>query len=341
MTTSKETEKKPLKLNRPGRLELKKTVETGQVRQSFSHGRSKAVTVEVKRKRTFAPGAGGRMREVTRGGALEGGDPAGAAAAAQVEGALAELAQEPARQLTEAERAVRMRALETAKHEEEARRLREAEEAEERAKQEAEAKRIAEEEAKRKEAEDAARAVEEAARPAEPEAEPEPAAAVEAAAATPAARAKARDREEEESAGRAKARKTQTPKASPNRRGEGRRRQKLTISRALEEDDQERQRSLTSLRRQRERQRALERQANQPPSRVIRGSSSAGGHYRPRAGQSYGRAGRRSGQSPDEAGRHGHDQSDHRCRHGIAGDRRVRSSDAAHLRFGCGARNDG
>ena len=68
MTTSKETEKKPLKLNRPGRLELKKTIETGQVRQSFSHGRSKAVTVEVKRKRTFAPGAGGRMREVTKAG---------------------------------------------------------------------------------------------------------------------------------------------------------------------------------------------------------------------------------------------------------------------------------
>ena len=31
------------------RLELKKTVETGMVRQSFSHGRSKAVTVEVKK----------------------------------------------------------------------------------------------------------------------------------------------------------------------------------------------------------------------------------------------------------------------------------------------------
>ena len=62
MTTSNEKEqKKPLKLSRPGKVELKKTVETGQVRQSFSHGRSKAVTVEIKRSRTFAPGAGGRM----------------------------------------------------------------------------------------------------------------------------------------------------------------------------------------------------------------------------------------------------------------------------------------
>jgi translation initiation factor IF-2 len=34
-------------------LQLRKTVETGQVRQNFSHGRSKAVLVEVKRKRSF------------------------------------------------------------------------------------------------------------------------------------------------------------------------------------------------------------------------------------------------------------------------------------------------
>ena len=66
MTTSEETEKKkPLSLGQPGKLKLKKTVETGQVRQSFSHGRSRAVMVEVKRSRTFAPGAGGSMTEVT------------------------------------------------------------------------------------------------------------------------------------------------------------------------------------------------------------------------------------------------------------------------------------
>jgi translation initiation factor IF-2 len=41
--------------DRPRKLELKKTVETGQVRQSFSHGRSKMVTVEVRKKRTFSP----------------------------------------------------------------------------------------------------------------------------------------------------------------------------------------------------------------------------------------------------------------------------------------------
>jgi len=50
---TKESDKTQLRLNRPGKLELRKTVEAGQIRQSFSHGRSKTVTVEVKRKRTF------------------------------------------------------------------------------------------------------------------------------------------------------------------------------------------------------------------------------------------------------------------------------------------------
>src|SRR6516164_2840843 len=64
MTESNDHDRKaPLKLS-PGKLELKKTVETGQVRQSFSHGRSKVVTVEVKKKRTFAADAGGALHEV-------------------------------------------------------------------------------------------------------------------------------------------------------------------------------------------------------------------------------------------------------------------------------------
>ena len=64
MTESNDQDRKaPLKLS-PGKLELKKTVETGQVRQSFSHGRSKVVTVEVKKKRTFAADAGGALHEV-------------------------------------------------------------------------------------------------------------------------------------------------------------------------------------------------------------------------------------------------------------------------------------
>ena len=37
-------------------LSLKRTVESGQVRQSFSHGRSKSVLVEKRRKRTINSG---------------------------------------------------------------------------------------------------------------------------------------------------------------------------------------------------------------------------------------------------------------------------------------------
>ncbi|MEQ9349335.1 MAG: translation initiation factor IF-2 associated domain-containing protein, partial [Alphaproteobacteria bacterium] len=43
---------KPLSLSGEGRLGLRRTSEQGQVRQSFSHGRSKTVQVEVRRKRT-------------------------------------------------------------------------------------------------------------------------------------------------------------------------------------------------------------------------------------------------------------------------------------------------
>ena len=62
--TEKQKEGKKLCLSKPGKLELKKTVETGQVRQNFSHGRSRMVTVEVRKKRTFAPDAGGHMAEI-------------------------------------------------------------------------------------------------------------------------------------------------------------------------------------------------------------------------------------------------------------------------------------
>ncbi|MBA4790511.1 MAG: translation initiation factor IF-2 associated domain-containing protein, partial [Rhizobiales bacterium] len=41
----------------PGKtLTLKRPVEQGTVRQSFSHGRSKAVVVEKVKRRVFAPG---------------------------------------------------------------------------------------------------------------------------------------------------------------------------------------------------------------------------------------------------------------------------------------------
>jgi translation initiation factor IF-2 len=96
--------------SRPGRLELKKTVETGQVRQSFSHGRSKLVTVEVRKKRTFAPDARGRMSEVRRDSERDG--ARGRADSAFRDSTVG---------LTSTEKATRARALEEARRVEEER----------------------------------------------------------------------------------------------------------------------------------------------------------------------------------------------------------------------------
>src|SRR5690606_35772979 len=188
MNNNEQEPKKPLTLSRPGRLELKKTVEAGQVRQSFPHGRSKTVTVEVKRKRTYAPGAGGRMTEVQEGEANAAQEDVSSAAEA-----LFDERGHPHRHLTAGERATRLRALEDAKGEEERRRQAEAEARQRAAEQ---ARREAEERARR-EAEEAARQAEqEAAQPAaaEPEpaapAEPEPAPAAQAPAAPAAPAAK-------------------------------------------------------------------------------------------------------------------------------------------------------
>jgi translation initiation factor IF-2 len=57
MTETKETNDKTLSVAPRKPLSLKRTVESGHVRQSFSHGRSKSVVVEKKKKRTIsAPG---------------------------------------------------------------------------------------------------------------------------------------------------------------------------------------------------------------------------------------------------------------------------------------------
>src|ERR671913_20288 len=51
-----ETSDKP-KLGARAPLGLKRTVETGKVKQSFSHGRSNTVVVEVKKRRILGPAA--------------------------------------------------------------------------------------------------------------------------------------------------------------------------------------------------------------------------------------------------------------------------------------------
>ena len=70
MTDSNDQDrKKVLSLSGKGKLELKnKPAADSSVRQSFSHGRSKTVTVEVKRKRTIEKGAAPGVAADTRSG---------------------------------------------------------------------------------------------------------------------------------------------------------------------------------------------------------------------------------------------------------------------------------
>jgi translation initiation factor IF-2 len=156
-----------LSLRPAGRLELGRTVDAGSVRQSFSHGRSKVVQVEVRKKRGPAPGAPT--------------NPAAAAAAAPA--ARAPGGGRPgagqSRALTATELAARQRAL-VEQQRDAARREAERREqekimilsaAEEARRREEEARKAAEEEARRKAEEEAARKVaeEEARRQAEEE----------------------------------------------------------------------------------------------------------------------------------------------------------------------------
>ena len=47
-------ENKDKKTENSGKLQLKKTFNVGQIKQSFSHGRTRSVSVEVKKKKSSA-----------------------------------------------------------------------------------------------------------------------------------------------------------------------------------------------------------------------------------------------------------------------------------------------
>jgi len=252
MSESKTQENK-LSLNKPGRLELKKTVETGQVRQSFSHGRTKAVTVEVKRKRTFERGTSGGMQEVkSKADGTSIGDGASAAQSS----------------LTEDERAARLRALHGAAEDADRRQIEDVErrrkEEELKKKREDEEARRAEEE-KRRKAEEIARKKAEAEAATQTEAPAKVDAVIEKARNTAARKADAVPSNDAEksrgrrSVGKADTKRTQTLRARQEPR---RRSAKLTISQALESEDGtlERARSIASLKRAREREKQRARQ---------------------------------------------------------------------------------
>ncbi len=272
MTDQKETDgkKKKLTLSRPGKLELNKTVDAGQVRQSFSHGRTKSVAVEVRRKRTFKQADDGAMAEVRDVPKVQ--EEAPPEPVAPVEPVKQEPAP-PARTLTEQERAARMRALAGARQTEtemaESRAEREAMEAkrreEEKRQREIEEERRKEEEARRRTEEEERRKLDEEAsrRAAEQAARLEAAEPGAGDAAKPKGKAKAEvdadDEEQAKRSGRADARKP-----APRRGADRRRSGKLTISQAL--NDEERQRSLASVRRQRER----EKRASSGPKESVK-----------------------------------------------------------------------
>lgn len=277
MSDTKETdEKKSLSLSKPGRLELKKSVEYGQVRQSFSRGRTKAVAVERVKKRSV-----GRTRQSSKGEISP--DPeevfASPAVVAPPPPPEPDIVGESSgdggdsrgrivlKSLTDDEKAARAKALEGALKANEETRRRAEEEARHqalddarRAKEQAEAdRRMADEERRKESEEQARRKAEEQARLSLGE---------EAQTADAAAKPATTEEEERPRAkrGRAEPRRAPAERRDVNRRRPG----KMTVTQALS-GRQERQRSLASVRRAREREkREALGQDSGPPKKVVR-----------------------------------------------------------------------
>ena len=228
---------------------------SGNVKQSFSHGRSKNVVVETKRKRVVVPKPG--AAKPAAGGAGAGGaSGAGGIQNAEMERRLKALQAAKAR---EAEEVAAREAEEQARVEERERRRaeqenkeREQRELEERAKAKAEAEERARKEAEEQKAREAA---EKAARaePAQPRSD-------DARTAKPAAPV-SRKREQEDDKRRAKTRGVE---------GENRRSGKLTVSQALGGGEGGRQRSMASMRRKQERARQKAMGESQEREKIVR-----------------------------------------------------------------------
>jgi translation initiation factor IF-2 len=237
MSETKEESGKTIRSSRSMTLNLKRTVESGHVRQNFSHGRSKSVLVEKKKKRSIAaPGKDeAREEEAARAGA----EPVSEAAAADSDAA-GQRTGVVLRALSDEEKDARARALAEAR-EREAEDRHDAVEAAQRV--------VLDEEQKKREQIDAdeRQRQEEARLKAEEDSRLK-------------AEETARSRLDEEKAPQGVAAKEERPAddrpkkdKAAIRRGEERRvRGKLTITNAL--DEEQRQRSLASLRRRQERQ---------------------------------------------------------------------------------------
>ena len=273
-------QRRPLSLNRPGRIEMKGTAEAGQVRQSFSHGRSRSVAVEVRKKRTRKRGTEAPSADAppaaARKAPLEKPSPPAAEQAPPAADGVEQTSASPRtrvvlRTLTSDEKAARARAVEDAVRAERQERAQAAEEARRRAEEEerlaaehAEAeRRKAEEEARRKSEEDARkRAEEDAARRLSPSEGDEAEGGKETSAGAASARVRPGAPQPEEERGRPRRRGDQRRPGVAARRDQPRRRRgKITLSQALDGSvGEERGRSLASLRRQREREKRLAQQ---------------------------------------------------------------------------------
>jgi len=280
MSDVDQEQKRPLTLTRTGTLGLSRPAEAGQVKQSFSHGRSKTVAVEVRKKRIILPGQAPEPAKAEAAAApvVARAPMAAPAAPAPEAGDAARRVVSIPRALTAAEQAGRMRALQDARKadeearyraviaEEESRReqaARAVEDAKRQAEDEARRKVEVEESRKREEEEARQRSANEETRRKEEESRREvaeragKAAAAKVAALAAAGKVPMPAEEEEDAAsafrrGRPDARRP----ATPVRRDEPRRRTgKLTVTRALSDDEGERMRSLASVRRARERER--------------------------------------------------------------------------------------
>ncbi|MFD2738365.1 translation initiation factor IF-2 [Sulfitobacter aestuarii] len=222
----------------------------GNVKQSFSHGRTKNVVVETKRKRVVVPKPGGQKPSGPGAGPI--GDPKKRPAGitdAEMERRLKAVQAAKAR---EAEEAAAREAEEKARAEERERRRAEVEakEAEERAREES-LKAKAEEDARRqREAEAAAQA---AAAPAAPTETRSPA-ANKSAPATPARKT---EREREDTSKRSKG-------------GDNRRSGKLTVNQALAGGEGGRQRSMAQMKRKQERARQKAMGGNVEREKIVR-----------------------------------------------------------------------
>jgi translation initiation factor IF-2 len=255
----------------PGKtLSLKKT-ETSTVKQSFSHGRTKAVVVEKKRTRA-APGAKGpesvSLKASPVGPATKSAPSTlGPARETQPRGGVV------LRQLTDEEKEARSRALADARVMEAEARKRADDDARHRAVEDARLARERMAAERRKADEDARKASEEVARRhAEEEAlrrfekKEETEGKVAVAPGAVARRGRGAADEEEDTAGAKRAPGKAPPKAPTPRKGpDTRRRGKLTVTKALQADD-ERMRSVAAYRRHLQRLNRASQQPIAPPA---------------------------------------------------------------------------